>query len=144
MLEGNIMWIIILVVLTLVGLFLYFNNKKCVSLATNLTYTFIQRINNMEIGKLTWLPSTDSFVEKQQIMAAIDDARFTQLGADLSSSAESADLQFETGSSIVLFIRTIGDNGTQKDSSNLLLVAKNEQQVSAATNLGWQWLSHTD
>jgi hypothetical protein len=133
------------VVLVLLLLIIYLVRRKVrknVLPAIHLSITYNGRINNMERYKLTWTPSPDTFVEKQQVLAGENGATPAQEGDDLPSSASSTDVVFTTDAQVVLFIRTIGDNESQADSAQLTFKAGNLEVVRAATGLAVEWKEH--
>jgi len=137
---ATIIWI------TAILIFLNYINKLCVSISpsTNLLITNIERTGNMERIKLAWTPSLDTFVESQKVFTGIDGVTPAQNGVDLPSSADSVILEFPTDAPVVLFVRTVGDNGSIADSELLSFIADNEQNVRAATGLSAVWQEHVD
>jgi hypothetical protein len=137
------MLILIIASIILVALILW-NKFKQVTHATNLKITYIGKVNNMETYLATWLPSTSTFVEKQQLWAGINGGTAAQILSDLSSSADSATVTFPTGVTVDLFVKTIGDNATTADSAICHFIAANLQAVHPASGLSVAWLSHAD
>jgi hypothetical protein len=136
----------LLIIIVILIVFLFLRKTKptsSVSPATNLTLKYIRRKNNMEIYTATWVPSTSTFVEKQQVFVGLNGATPTQVLTDLPSSTETIDLSLETGAVVEVFIRTIGDNETQADTPIVSFTATNEEKVVAATNLSVAWKSHS-
>ena len=98
----------------------------------------------MEKLQISWSLSPSTFVEKQQVFVKTNGGTATQMGVDLPSNQDTIDLDFNVGDTIIVFIRTIGDNGSQADSPNSLpYIVANLETVKAAGTPTITWLSHT-
>jgi hypothetical protein len=98
----------------------------------------------METYRLSWVQSQSTFVQDQQVLASIDGVAAAQLGSNLPSNVGFIDYDFPTDSQVSWFVRTIGDNATQKDSIPDVFKAENLDKVQAATGLAHTWIAHKD
>ena len=101
----------------------------------------------MERLLVSWALSPSTFVEKQQLFAAVYPSgsvsgSATQYGADMPSSQQLVEVLFDAGNTIKLFVRTIGDNGSQADSPVVTFDVNNLETVSPAGSLSVQWIEH--
>ena len=103
----------------------------------------------MEKLLVSWLLSPSTFVEKQQLFAKIYPTGTAatgsagQFGADMPSSQDSVEVNFLAGTTLDLFIRTIGDNGSHADGPSVHFDVKNLESVVAAGVPSVTWMSHT-
>jgi len=136
-------WIILIIVLlAALAYYLWKKNRK-VAPITNLKATYLRKKENMEQYRISWTLSTTTFVDKQQLFVGLNGATPAQFGADMSSSQSEIDIDLPTDSEVVLFVRTIGDNGKQADSGSTTFTATNEEPVQPAGTPTAFWLKHT-
>lgn len=139
------MWIAITAILAgSIGFYFWKKKHRKVVSVTNIVATYIKKKGNMEQYNITWTLSPSTFVEKQQLFAGLNGAAAGQIGADMPSSQDSVVASFNTGDAVSLFIRVLGDNGTQADSSPITFTAVNQEAVKAASNVVASWVKHID
>jgi hypothetical protein len=136
-------WILISIIILLALAYLWYRNNRKVASVTNLKATYLRKKGNMEQYRISWTLSPSTFVEKQQLFVGLDGASPSQFGADMSSSQSEIDIDLPTDSEVVLFVRTIGDNGKQADSGSTTFTATNEEPVQPAGTPTAFWLKHT-
>jgi hypothetical protein len=84
---------------------------------------------------IRWTPPTEYFLLKQQVMVSINGEQPVQVGGDLPSDAREITAPFVEGAKLVIFIKTIGTNDSEKLSNSFSLDVVNNSVISAATNV---------
>jgi hypothetical protein len=96
----------------------------------------------MERYRASWNPSPSPFVDKHQLVVKIDGAAEAVLVDNIAASASEVFFDVEAGKVVEVWLRTFGDNTTQKDCDHVNFVAKNEQTVQAVEDFGVNWVQH--
>lgn len=95
-----------------------------------------------ETYKLTWLQSTSSVANEQEVLATVNGVAVV-LATSLLMSNNELSYDFDTDASVDWFVRTYnGDKSKIADSVHAVFVAENQEPLAAATNLSSTWLAH--
>jgi hypothetical protein len=95
-----------------------------------------------ETYKLTWLQSTSSIANEQEVDAFINGVP-TVIGTGLVMTVGSVSFDFDTNAQVEWFVKTFNaDKSKHAESVHATFVATNEEPLAAATNLASNWFTH--
>lgn len=96
-----------------------------------------------ETYKLTWLQSTSSVANEQEITATIN-GTVTVVATGLVMTVGEVQFDFDTDANVEWFVTTYNaDKSKKADSVHAIFVATNEEPLAAASNLASSWIAHT-
>ena len=99
---------------------------------------------SMERYRGAWNSSPSGFVEKHQLMGIINAGQEAVLVDNVMAAAFEVFVNFTTGDTFEVWLRTWGDNSTFADTQHVAGTSKNEQQVLPVEDFAFGWVSHID
>lgn len=96
-----------------------------------------------ETYKLTWLQSTSSVANEQEVKAVIGGQPEVVIASGLVMTVGFIQFDFDTDVNVEWFVRTYNEDKSKiADSVHATFVATNEEPLAAATNLSSAWVAH--